>query len=87
MPLPDGAGRGTARQLRASHPEIGLGVLTAGRGWRGAVGATPLAELPRSAAWTGSVRHAWREASSTTVMSEGAPTRTGGPQAPAPRDT
>ena len=27
------------------------------------------------------------EASSTTVLSAGAPTRTGGPQAPAPRDT
>ncbi len=29
----------------------------------------------------------WREASSITVMSEGAPTRVGGPQAPAPRLT
>lgn len=31
--------------------------------------------------------YAWREASCTTVMSEVAPTRTGGPHAPAPRLT
>jgi hypothetical protein len=31
--------------------------------------------------------YAWREASCTTVMSEVAPTRTGGPHAPAPRVT
>ena len=30
---------------------------------------------------------AWVEASSITVMSEGAPTRVGGPRAPAPRLT
>ncbi|GGY92201.1 hypothetical protein GCM10010365_08340 [Streptomyces poonensis] len=36
---------------------------------------------------TGRGDYARFDASSTTVMSDGAPTRTGGPQAPAPRET
>ncbi|GAA2452374.1 hypothetical protein GCM10010405_40140 [Streptomyces macrosporus] len=43
--------------------------------------------LKRLAVSVPASRQACREASSTTVMSDSAPTRTGGPQAPAPRLT
>ncbi|MDX3227497.1 HAMP domain-containing sensor histidine kinase [Streptomyces sp. ME19-01-6] len=48
-------------------------------------GLTVVVALPSARA--GRPHHARAEASSTTVMSGGAPTRTGGPQAPAPRVT
>ncbi|SCF73543.1 hypothetical protein GA0115259_101806 [Streptomyces sp. MnatMP-M17] len=42
---------------------------------------------PRSLVALGTPTQARRDASSITVMSEGAPTRVGGPAAPAPRLT
>lgn len=81
---PAGAGSADASGgvLRARHsaaPEPSGTV----RSWRGVTPAASAAHGPDRAREI----HACFEASSTTVMSEGAPTRTGGPHAPAPRVT
>lgn len=76
---PGSRGSTSCRPGTTTGPGSTTGSTSSWTAWNGARRAAERPPAPSG--------QAWYEASSTTVMSEGAPTRTGGPQAPAPRDT